>query len=492
MTDGTDDGGAGTFDAGRRRVGAWLAPLLFLALVLAPLPLEPRAHRLAAVMAAVIVLWITEALPLAVTALVGPVAAALLAVSPPRDLFAPFADPVIFLFMGGFLLAEGLRVHGMDRRIALAILDLPGVARSPGRVRVAVALVTALVSAWISNTATAAMMLPIALGLVRALQAAGSPESPRGLLLAVGIAASLGGVATPVGTPPNLIALGFLERHAGRTIEFFPFMGLGVPMALALTTTMVLVVRVLAPAPAGGADVRSYVRAERAAQGRWGAGQYACATAFALAVVLWVLPGVVALAGAAPGSLASALAGRLDEAVVAVAAASILFAWPVGDTRALTWEDGQRIDWGTLLLFGGGLSLGKAMFDTGLAATLGRGVVQATGVETLWGLVALALATTIVLTETASNVATVSMLAPLVLALAREIGVPQLPPLLAVMFGASMGFMFPVGTPPNAIVYGTGLVPITSMIRVGVVVDILGYFVILAVLRVMCPLLGFA
>ncbi|HET7746614.1 MAG TPA: SLC13 family permease, partial [Vicinamibacteria bacterium] len=299
------------------------------------------------------------------------------------------------------------------------------------------------------------------------------------------------GVATPVGTPPNLIALGFLERQAGRTIDFFPFMSLGVPMALALTAMMVLIVRYIAPAPGSGADVRSYVRSERAAQGRWGSGQYACAFAFGLAVLLWIFPGLVALFGADPQSAAGRVAARLDEAVVAVVAASVLFAWPVGDTRALTWEDGQRIDWGTLLLFGGGLSLGKAMFDTGLAATLGRGVVQATGVETLWGLVALALATTIVLTETASNVATVSMLAPLVLALAREIGVPQLPPLLAVMFGASMGFMFPVGTPPNAIVYGTGLVPITTMIRVGVVVDILGYFVILAVLRVMCPLLGF-
>lgn len=176
--------------------------------------------------------------------------------------------------------------------------------------------------------------------------------------------------------------------------------------------------------------------------------------------------------------------------MVAVAAAVLLFLWPVGDGKALTWEDGKRIDWGTLLLFGGGLSLGKMMFDTGLAAFVGRAAVEATGVTTLWGLTALALATTIVLTEIASNTATVTMLAPLVLALAGEMGVPAVPPVLAVAFGASMGFMFPVGTPPNAIVYGTGLVPLTAMMRIGVMVDILGFFVILAVLRTLCPLLG--
>jgi sodium-dependent dicarboxylate transporter 2/3/5 len=210
--------------------------------------------------------------------------------------------------------------------------------------------------------------------------------------------------------------------------------------------------------------------------------------AFALAIVFWIGPGVLSLVAGTDGR--TAVAGRLEESVVAIAAAGLLFLWPVGDRRALTWEDGKRIDWGTLLLFGGGLSLGKMMFDTGLAAFVGRGAVAATGVGTLWGLTALALATTIVLTEIASNTATVTMLAPLVIALASEMGVPVVPPLLAVAFGASMGFMFPVGTPPNAIVYGTGLVPLTSMMRIGVMVDLLGFFVILGVLRVLCPLLG--
>jgi solute carrier family 13 (sodium-dependent dicarboxylate transporter), member 2/3/5 len=483
-------------DRMRRRVGMWLGPLLFLAVLAAPTGLQPAAHRLAAVMALVMTWWIAEPVPLPVTALIGPALAVLLGVTRARDAFSPFGDPVIFVFLGSFLLAEALQVHGLDRRIALAVLAVPGAARSPTRIRLAVALVTVGISMWISNTATAAMMLPIALGLVRALDAAGARESPRGILLLVAIGASLGGMATPVGTPPNLIALGFLEQ-AGHTLDFLRFMAIGVPLSLTLTAATLLVVRGLVPQAPGGTagsatDVGAWVRRERAALPPWGPGQWACGVAFALAVVLWLVPGVITLLGAAPGTRPRLVADRLEESVVALAAAGLLFLWPVGERRALTWQEAVRVDWGTLLLFGGGLSLGKMLFDSGLAGVVGRGVVEATGVTSLWALTALVLATTIVLTELASNTATVSMLAPLVLALSRELGVPPLPPLLAACFGASMGFMFPVGTPPNAIVYGTGLIPITSMMRVGVVVDVLGFFVIFAVLRLLCPLLGMA
>jgi sodium-dependent dicarboxylate transporter 2/3/5 len=490
------------FDRVRRRVGVWLGPLLLFALLLAPLPLEPRAHRLAAVMALVIVYWICEPLPLAVTAFLGPALAALLGVASARKALEGFADPVIFLFLGSFLLAEALRVHGLDRRIALGILALPGVAASPARIRIAVALATAAISMWISNTATAAMMLPIALGLVRALSAAGSTDPPRATLLLVGMAASLGGIATPVGTPPNLIAMGFLDQ-AGRGLGFVTFMAIGVPLSLALTAAAVVVASRLLPGAPRVERAAEWVAQERAAMGNWAGGQRACAAAFGFAIALWVLPGLLSFTG---GAAARFLAERLEESVVALLCAGLLFLWPVSSgapspqhpdgpprrQRALEWRDAARIDWGTLLLFGGGLSLGRMAFDTGLADVLGRGVVGATGVSSLWGLTALLLAVTIVLTETVSNTATVSMLAPLALALARQLGVPPEPPVLAVAFGASMGFMFPVGTPPNAIVYGTGLVPLTAMMRMGIIVDVLSFFVIFLGLRLLCPLLGLA
>jgi sodium-dependent dicarboxylate transporter 2/3/5 len=480
------------FDRRRRRLGLLLAPVVFMGLLVMPTGLGASPHRLAAVLGLVMVLWVTEALPLPVTALLGPALATVLGVAPARQAFAPFAEPVIFLFLGSFLLAEALQVHGLDRRLALGILALPGASSSAARVRLFAGLATALLSMWISNTAAAAMMLPVALGLVRALGAAGAAEAPRALLLVVGIAASLGGIATPVGTPPNLIALGFLERIAGRPIDFLTFMAVGVPLSLALMTMAVLVVGRRIPRAAARGDIGDYVRGERRALPRWNGGERACAAAFGTAVALWLLPGVIAVLGLPPTTALGRLAERLDESVVSLLAAALLFVWPVGGRRALSWADAARIDWGTLLLFGGGLSLGKLMFDTDLAGVLGRGLVQATGVETLWGLTALALAVAILLTEFTSNTASVNMLAPLVLALARDLSLSPVPPLLAVCFGASMGFMLPIGTPPNAIVYGTGLVPLAFMIRTGILVDVLAFFVILAGLRLLCPLLGLA
>jgi solute carrier family 13 (sodium-dependent dicarboxylate transporter), member 2/3/5 len=489
-TDPDTPAGEAPFDRARRRIGVWLGPVAFLVLLAAPLPLPWGAHRLAAVMGLVIVYWITEPVPLPVTALLGPALAVLLGVAPVRRVLEPFADPVIFLFLGSFLLAEALRVHGLDRRLALSILALPGVAASPGRIRLAVALVTAAISMWISNTATAAMMLPIALGLVRALRAAGSNDPPRATLLLVGMAASLGGIATPVGTPPNLIAMGFLDQ-AGRGLSFVQFMAIGLPLSIVLTLVSVGVASRLLPGAPRVERAAEWVAEQRVALGRWTRGEKACATAFAAAIVLWLVPGMVSLAGA--GGVARAITPRLEESVVALLCAGMLFLWPLGEgRRALEWRDAVRIDWGTLLLFGGGLALGRLAFETGLADAMGRSVLQATGITSLWGLTALTLLASIVLTETVSNTASVSMLAPLVLALTRQLGVPAEPPLLAVCFGASMGFMFPVGTPPNAIVYGTGLVPLTAMMRMGIVVDVLSFFVILAGLRLLCPLLGLA
>lgn len=474
-----------------------LGTAVFALLMVAPLPLPTPAHRLAAVMGLVVVWWVTEAVPLAVTALLGPCLAVLLGVGRAREVFAPFGDPVIFLFLGSFLLAEALHVHGLDRRLALFVLALPGISTRPARVPLALGLVTATLSMWISNTATAAMMLPIALGIVRALDKAGARQSPAMLLITVGIAASVGGVATPVGSPPNLIALGFLDRHAGVRLDFLTFMAIGVPIALTMLLVLTAIGRwrdrhEVAAAGVDGEALTRHVRAEQTALPPWSTGDRTCMAVFAVAVVLWLLPGVVGLGGLRESALGR-LAGVLDEAVVALLAGAALFVLPIGGgRRALAWSDAQRIDWGTLMLFGGGLALGKLMFDTGLAEALGRGALAATGVSTLWGLTALALLLTIVLTEVASNSATVSMLAPLVIALAREIGVSVTPPLLAVGFGASLGFMFPAGTPPNALVYGTGLVPLTAMMRIGVIVDLIGFFVVFGALRVLCPLLGLA
>jgi len=488
-------GSGGRFGRARRWVGLGLGPMVSLALWFALGDLSDPARRLAAVVGLVMVYWITEALPLAATALLGPALAVGLGIASPREALAPFSDPVIFLLLGSFLLSEALRVHGLDRRMALWILTLPWAAASAMRTRLALGLATALVSMCVNNAATAAMMLPVALGLVRALGAAGSRESPRGTLLVVGIAASVGGMATPVGAASNLIALGFMERVAGQPISFLLFMAIGVPLSLALMGVAFLVVAVLLPGRGARQDPAVYVAVarERSVQPDWTAGLTACAVAFGLAAAGWFL-----VSGARWLPWGSVSAGEhiglhLDEGVVALLAAALLFAWPLGgDRRALSWENAGRIDWGTLLLFGGSLAMGRLMFETGLASALGRSAMSVTGVHSLWGLTAFALGAALVLSEVASNAGTVGMMAPLVLAAAKELGLPAAPPLLAVCFGASAGFMFPMGAPQSAMVYGTGLVPLTTMMRVGLVVDFLSFFVILGALRLLCPILGLA
>jgi sodium-dependent dicarboxylate transporter 2/3/5 len=473
----------------RRRIGLWLGPLAFVVVLLAPLPLSDPAQRVASVAALVLIFWVTEALPLAVTALLGPALAVALGVARSREVLAPFADPVLFLFLASFLLAEALRVHGVDRRIALWILTRRGTAASQVRGRIALGLATLMLSMWLNNAATAAIMLPIAVGLVRCLATTGSRESGTGTLLSVGIAASLGGIVTPLGATSNLVALGFLEQVGGRRPSFAAFTAIGLPVAVVLMGLVLLVIRIAFPARGAGKDPAIYVALarERSAQAGWGSAQSACAVPFALAVVGWAVISFERLLHTGGG-----LAVRFDEAVVGLLVAVLLFAWPVGGRRVLAWEDATRIDWGTLVLFGGGLAMAKLVFDTGLAAVLARAALSATGVTSLWGLTALALGAAILLTEVAPNVSTVGLLAPLVLAAARDQGLPLTPPLLGVCFGASLGFMLPVGTPPSAMVYGTRLVPLAAMMGVGFVADLLGFLVVLGSLRLLCPVLGLA
>src|SRR5688572_28240511 len=220
------------FNHRRRTIGLFLGPLLMIALIAAPLPIPAPAHRLAGILAMMIVFWVTEALPLAVTAMLGPVLAIILRVAPVRNAFASFADPVIFVFIGGFILAEAMFVHGVDRRIAYTALSWRFVGTSAGRILVVYGAVTAVLSMWMSNTATTAMMFPIGLSMVAHLArsgAAGARQFALVAMLITSFSASIGGLGTPVGTPPNLIGIGMLERLTGVDITFFQWMALGIP-----------------------------------------------------------------------------------------------------------------------------------------------------------------------------------------------------------------------------------------------------------------------
>lgn len=460
-----------------------------------------------AVAAWVVTWWMTEAVPIPVTSLLAPSLAVLCGVGSARELFAPFGDPIILLFLGSFLLAQGVLSSGLDRRIASAILAHPRLGCSPTRILLAFAGVTAGLSMWLSNTATAAMIYPLALAVLKALSqlpgvGAATPLDPGrsrygpALLLAIAYAASIGGIATPIGTPPNLIVLSSLDTLASIRLPFFTWMLIATPIMLTMLAGLVVLLRVTLPRQRGHLHAAGQLlAAERTAPRRWERAERNTLIAFLVAVTLWILPGAATLIGGEGSGAAKSLAALFPEPVVAVLAAALLFVLPV-DWRArrftLTWAAAARIDWGTLLLFGGGLSLGTAMMRTGLAEAAGRALVSLTGARSLVALTFLFGAIAIFLTETTSNTAAAAMLAPLAIASAQTAGVSPAPPVIAVALGCSMAFMLPVATPPNAIVYGSGCVPLRTMVKYGLVMNFCCALVVPAGTLMLCHLLGLA
>lgn len=483
------------FNARRRTIGLILGPLVLVALIAAPLPLPLPAHRLAGILAMVVVLWVTEALPLAITAMLGPILAVVFGVAPVRTALASFADPVVFVFIGGFILAEAMFVHGVDRRIAYTALSSRFVGRSAGRILVTFGAVTAFLSMWMSNTATTAMMFPIGQSIVAHLTRSGATGARQFALvtmLITAFAASIGGMATPVGTPPNLIGIGMLERLTGSDITFFQWMLLGVPIVVVMFTVLAIYFWVVGARgvtlPEGSTAV---VHEELRKLGPLSRAQRNVLLAFGMTVILWVLPGLLAMVGMDGTPFALAYARAVPESVAAMLGAFLLFVLPI-DWRArkftLTWDEASKIEWGVVFLYGGGLALGELAFTTGLAGAMGTGIAAWLPSHTTVALTVLFTGMAIVLSEATSNTASANMIVPIAIAVAIAAGIRPIEPALGATLGASMGFMLPVSTPPNAIVYSSGYIPITAMMRYGLLLDVVGFFVIIAVVLLLGPI----
>ncbi len=492
-----------SFERWRRRTGLVLGPLVFLLVYLLPLSsLAPEAHRLAAVLGLVLVFWLTEAVPIPVTALLGAVLNVAIGVAPAKIVLAPFAHPLVFLFIGSFILANAITHHGLDRRFAFFILSVGFLQKSPLRVLFALGAVVALASMWISNTASTAMMLPIAIGVLAAIKEIHGPSSKgldhrafsTAMMLMVAYGASVGGIATPIGTPPNLIGIGMIHELTGLRITFFEWMTFALPITAVMFLYLFLLLGRSAGFSATGLEgMKAYVERARGGLGPWKRGEINTAVCFSTAVFLWVLPSLAGIVMGKEAHIARFLTTRLNEGVVAVFAASLLFFLPLGDKKdgaTMSWEEAAKIDWGTILLFGGGLSLGSLMFSTGLADHLGKTLTGLTGANSVWAITAIGTALAIVLSETTSNTASANMVIPVMIAIAQGMEVSPLPPALGACLGASFGFMLPVSTPPNAIVYGSGLVHILTMVRKGFLFDVGGFFIIMIGLMVLCPLMG--
>ena len=468
------------------RAGLLLGPLAAIAVYFAlrwfATGLATPAQATAAVGALMAVWWMTEAIPLEATALLPLVLFPLLgATKDMQAAAAPYADENIFLYLGGFLLALAVEKWGLHRRLALATLLAVGT--NPARLVGGFMLATAGISLWISNTATTLMMLPIGLSVVQLLRdrlhtSEGGEADARHLavavLLGIAYAASIGGLGTLIGTPPNTFFKSFMESK-GVSVGFGRWMLFAIPIGGIYLLLAWLVMLRLFPVSAreisGG---RELIRAELSAMGRLSRGEAIALAVFAAAAALWIsrewLAGWPWLVERVPAIT------RLSDAIIAMAAALLLFVIPV-DWRtgqfALDWRTAARVPWGILLLFGGGLSLARTMSQTDLDDWIGQ---QVTGLDQLPlpVLIVVVVVGVVVFSELASNLATATALLPILYGVAESLKLDPLALCVPAILAASCGFMLPVATPPNAIVFGTGHIPLRQMMRAGLWLDLIG------------------
>ncbi len=493
-----------SFDRKRHIFGAIMGPICALLVYFTPiagLADNPAAHTLLAIVTFVAFWWICEPVPIPVTSLLGPTLCVIFGVVPASDALKAFANPMIFLFMGGFLIAKGMMVNGLDKRIAYGIMSMKWVGDSPRRIFLAIGLACMLCSGWISNTATAAMMFPIALGLleaIREMMAANGKEIDlasykysTGLMLMTAYACSIGGVLTPIGTPPNIIMMGFLRELAPEApqISFFDWMVWGsIAMVLYFIITF-FVLQKMFPSDVKHIDgAQEFIQERKNSLGKWSRAEKNTLIAFLVAVTLWVLPGIFsAIQNIAPGVIDADLVKNYNrhfpEAVAAMVGGLLLFLMPVDIKKGemtLKWKQGVAgVDWGTLLLFGGGLAIGGMVFSTGLSQWIGESLTSALGGKPSEYLFLTVFAVTaLLLSELTSNTAVANLMGPIAIATAASLGFSPIPVCVVMALCTSLAFMLPVSTPPNAIVYSSGYVPITKMIKAGVILDIIGVFVV--------------
>ena len=423
--------------------------------------------------------WMTEAIPIYATALLPLVLFPLAGIASVSAAAAPYGHHLIYLFLGGFIIARSLEKWNLHRRMAL--LALQHVGTRPSFILAGFMAVTALLSMWVSNTATAMMMLPIALSVISWIESKENSSAVSfapALLLAVAYAASIGGMGTIIGTPPNLFLVSFLKEHAGIEVSFAGWMGIGLPIVLIfLPIVWFMLTRVLyrldGPPVSKG---KSLCRREYAALGPVSRGEKNTFIVFIITALLWMtrpLINAVSLAGTRP------FAGLTDTGIAVLGALS-LFIIPVDRKKkifTMDWPTAAGLPWGVLLLFGGGLSLAAALEANGVSLFLGAKV---SGWQGIHGIVVVLLVTALMiyLTELTSNTASTVTFVPILLAASKGLGLHPLSLTVPAALAASCAFMLPVATPPNAIVFGSGRLSMGHMVRAGFWLNIMGIILI--------------
>ncbi len=476
-------------------VGLFLGPALALLMQLsgAPAGLSDAGWSTAAIGVMMAVWWATEAVPIAVTALLPLVAFPLLGIATIQDTAAPYANKVIYLFLGGFIVAFAMQRWNLHRRIALTVLQHVG---GNGRSLVGgFMLASAIISMWVMNTSTTMMLLPIAVSIITVIHNSvdGMDDKAKqdfqySLLLGVAYGATIGGMATLVGTAPNALLAAFMLESYGTEIDFSRWMMVGLPLsAMMLPLAWLVLTRwVFNVDFTTSEEGRALLKKMKDELGKMTTPETRVAIVFVCVASLWIFGDIV---GKIPGLQFLAVFGELDDSSIAILGAIALFLIPSGDKSdpiLLRWTYAEQLPWSVLILFGGGLTLASAVTRTGLAQWLGSSL-QAVGMLPLAVIVIVAAAMIIFLTELTSNIATTATFLPVVGAIAIESGFDPIVLAVPVTFAASCAFMLPVATPPNAIVFGSGLLTIPKMVRAGLLLNIVGIFLVSSVALFLAP-----
>ncbi|MGC2942699.1 SLC13 family permease [Brevibacterium sp. FAM 24638] len=459
-------------------VGPTTALAIYFLLDLTSLSDEGRG--VAAIASLMGIWWVTEALPLGVTSLIPIIGFPLLGALPAAEASGPYANPSVFLFLGGFLLALAVQTSGLDKRIAITTVSLTG--SSPGRVIAGFMISAAFVTMFVSNGATTMMMLPIALAVIRLVRPQLGNEGPRfatGLLIAVAYSATIGSLASLIGAPVNLIVAGFIEENTGQSINFLTWMMFGVPLAAVLMfVAWLLISRVFYRVRfTDQGEVTRLLKTQKEELGPLRQEERWCLNAFAVACFGWIVLPLIW-----PDS-------PVSDSIVAVIVGISLFIMPSSDgTRLLTWKKTTGMPWDVLLLFGAGFSLSAAVSGTDLNTWIGTQFEGLGGLPLLATLAIIVLSLTF-LTEFTSSVAVAATFIPIVGGVAEGLGFQIAPLVVSAGYACLMAFALPVGTPPNAVVFASGEINTKDLIRAGIPMNVAGIVALLVLASTLIPLI---
>jgi sodium-dependent dicarboxylate transporter 2/3/5 len=473
-----------------KQIGFISGPLAFILIttLIGPDFISPTAGKVLAVAVWMIIWWIAEAAPVPVTALLPLILFPFLGIMKMSEAAAPYANPIIFLFMGGFMIALALEKHRLHERIALNLVRITGT--SGNGIILGFTIATGFISMWISNTATAMMMLPIAISVINLLrrstaenQTVGERNFGIALMLVIAYAANIGGIATIIGTPPNVVFVGLLDQFAHEKISFGKWMLVGLPLSIIIMGLGYFVLtRFIFPNKLhqiSGAD--ALIKNRLIDLGPIRKEEKLVLIIFTLTSMLWIFQQPLNLL------LGSEL---LNDTNIGMAGGALMFIVPASFTQfkfLLVWKDTEKLSWGILILFGGGLCLAQGLSSAGIIQAVGSYIAQQSQ-SVNWLLFGL-IAASIFITELMSNVALVQIFIPVVFGIATNLGIDPILLGMPVAFGASMAFMFPVATPPNAIVFSSGQMKVKDMMRAGLVMNIIALLLIYAGAKFLIPLI---